>query len=87
MSWEHDRKDLIDVQGPPPQDQVEAYYVYGPYEAVQLWVLRPGGPFAAITCYTPTMRCLAWRTRGAAFRYARAMSERARALTRLFGEA
>lgn len=80
--WQHDREDLVDAQGPPPQDQVAAYYEYGRYGEVQLWALKDG---TAVTCYTPTLRYLQWTRRGPAFQYAKAMSSRANILNRLLG--
>jgi hypothetical protein len=74
--------DAEPAQGPPPRDQEAAYYEYGPYGEVQLWALRDG---TAVTCYTPTMRYLRWRSRGRAFRYARGMGSRARMLNRMLG--
>lgn len=68
------------AQGPPPRDQEAAYYEYGPYGEVQLWMLRDG---TAVTCYTPTMKYLRWRSRGRAFQYARRMGSRANILNRM----
>ncbi len=71
------------VTGRPSPDQEAAYCEYGPYGEVEVFCLKDGG---AVTCYTPTMRYLRWRSRGLAFRYARAMGARAGTLARLLGE-
>ncbi len=80
--WQHDRKGLVDAQGPPPHDQVAAYYEYGRYGEVQLWALKDG---TAVTCYMPTLRYLKWSRRGPAFKYAKRMAGRANILNRMLG--